>query len=263
MLTFIQSAGIVLREGLETLLIVGAIATYLRSQNITNFLPSLFLGVALALAVLAPVVLALGHIDALTEKAALQGAILLIAALTMLYVSGWLFAHRSGAHWRGFLQRRVRIGLARRDGYAFAAVAFIAVFREGAEIILLLNAVAIKNQGWQSQIFAGIAIALILLGLIAIIAFKARYRLPLRLLFLITSALLFVMGMTLLGDAVRHFQGLEYISTTPILPAVALLERLGFNGSYEALVVQVSLLVLTAYGMISAAVEARAPMMDR
>lgn len=250
--TFFQAAAIVFREGLETLLMLGAVVAYLRAQNSINLLPALIAGAGLALIAATVVTLLLGYADKVMPPV-VQGVAMLAAALAMLYLSGWFLVQRASPNWRLFLQRHAQDAVARGAGPVIMLIAFAVVFREASEVILFLNALVLKSGGLQSEILAGIAVAAI--GLIAagVGHTRASARLPLRVIFLATSALFFLTAILFLGDALEQFQLLKYVSTTPINPlVVSSFHALGLNASWEAVVVQCSVIGLAIVGAIGA-----------
>ena len=149
-----QSALILVREGAEALLIVAAILAFLAKTGERARGRFVFAGAAAAL--LASVATAWilvrffdgGHSDAI------EGAAMLLAAALMFYVSGWLFLRQDPRAWQGYLREQASAAL-NRGNIALAAVGFLAVYREGAETILFLHALAVGNGGWTFSLFAG------------------------------------------------------------------------------------------------------------
>ena len=98
--------------------------------------------------------------------------------------------------------------------WAVGALAFLAVFREGAETVLFINALATTEGGWSAGLFAGLAAATV--GLVVLFYFinLIAQKIPLRPLFIITSAFLFAMAIKFIGEAVQEFQEQSIISVT-------------------------------------------------
>src|SRR3982075_4639904 len=203
---FIQAAVILLREGLEDMLVI--IAAWLFA------------------------VLNSGeHSDIL------EGVIIMFAASLMLYVSGWLMIKQDPRGWQDYLAHKADGALAQDTVWAVAALAFLAVFREGAETVLFINALAAAEGGWSVGLFAGLGAATI--GLVVLFYFinLIAQKIPLRPLFIITSAFLFAMAIKFIGEAVQEFQEQSMLPFTE-LKSVAWLGAIGLNPTLEALSVQ-------------------------
>ena len=116
--TFVQSAAILLREGLEASLVIAALAAYLRKAGASSRLAALYGGALLA--ILASIVAAWlfevfnngAHSDLM------EAGIILCAAVLMLYVSGWLMLRQDPRAWQGFLKSKADEALAKQTCHA-------------------------------------------------------------------------------------------------------------------------------------------------
>jgi high-affinity iron transporter len=239
---FIQAAVILLREGLEAMLVIAALAGYLRKAGAGHRIHALY-GGALA-AVGASVIAAwlFAVLNSGEHSDILEGAIIIIAAALMLYVSGWLMVKQDPRGWQDYLAHKADGALAQDTVWAVAALAFLAVFREGAETVLFVNALATTAGGWSVSLFAGLAVATI--GLVVLFYFinLIAQRIPLRPLFIITSAFLFAMAIKFIGEAVQEFQESAVLPFTE-LKGVSFLGAIGLNPTVEALSAQVLVIV--------------------
>src|SRR4051794_15115087 len=248
---FIQAAVILLREGLEAMLVIAALGGYLRKAGAGHRIHALY-GGALA-AVGASVIAAwlFAVLNSGEHSDILEGIIILVAAALMLYVSGWLMVKQDPRGWQDYLARKADSALAQDTVWAVAALAFLAVFREGAETVLFINALATTEGGWSAGLFAGLALASA--GLVVLFYFinLIAQRIPLRPLFIITSAFLFAMAIKFIGEAVQEFQEQTILPFTE-LKGAAWLAALGFNPTFEALSLQllVILFALATYSVI-------------
>ncbi len=231
---FIQAAVILLREGLEAMLVIAALAAYLTKAGAAHRIGALY-GGALA-AVGASIV---------------EGVIILVAAGLMLYVSGWLMVKQDPRGWQDYLAHKADSALAQDTVWAVGALAFLAVFREGAETVLFINALATTEGGWGVGLFAGLGAAT--LGLVVLFYFinLIAQKIPLRPLFIITSAFLFAMAIKFIGEAVQEFQEQAILPFTE-LKGVSWLSALGLNPTLEALSAQLLVIVfaLATYSVI-------------
>ncbi len=160
----------------------------------------------------------------------------------MLYVSGWLMVKQDPRGWQDYLADKANTALAQDTDWAVASLAFLAVFREGAETVLFINALATTEGGWSAALFAGLAAATV--GLVVLFYFinLIARRIPLRPLFIITSAFLFAMAIKFIGEAVQEFQEQSIVSFTEV-KSLSWLSDLGFNPTMEALSAQLLVIV--------------------
>ena len=147
---FIQAAVILLREGLEAMLVIAALAGYLTKSGAAHRIQALY-GGALA-AVGASIIAAwlFAVLNSGEHSDILEGIIILIAAGLMLYVSGWLMVKQDPQGWKDYLAHKADTALAQDTVWAVGALAFLAVFREGAETVLFINALATTEGGWSA-----------------------------------------------------------------------------------------------------------------
>jgi high-affinity iron transporter len=161
----------------------------------------------------------------------------------MLYVSGWLLVRQDPRAWQAYLKQRADHALAQGTAWAIAILAFLAVFREGAETVLFNHALASSSGGWSAGLFGGLAAAAVALVILFFVINYIAMRLPLRAVFLVTSAFLFVMAIKMIGDAILEFQEQLIVPSNPVASMIWLLEY-GFNPTREALMAQGAVIVL-------------------
>jgi high-affinity iron transporter len=241
----LQSASILLREGIEAMLVVAALAAFLRRSGALAELKAIYLGAALAIlasilaAVAFNVFLGGAHDDRL------EAVVMLLASVLMLYMSGWLFLRQNPAAWNATLHRSAERAMSSGTALSLASIAFLAVFREGGETVLFLHALARSSGGWSAGLNAGLLAALVglftLYGAMQWLAF----RLPLRPVFLLTSAFLFLMGLRLIGGAVGELQEQGLLSYDA-LAAPDWLIALGVMTTWEAAAAQLAVAVIAA-----------------
>jgi high-affinity iron transporter len=255
---FIQAAAVLLREGLEALLVIAALAAYLKKAQAHERVTALYAGAGAA--VVASIVAA-----ALFERFnngvhddMMEAVIILCAAALMLYVSGWLLLRQDPRAWQGYLTAKADAALAKRTGMAVAALAFLAVFREGAETVLFVHALVETSGGWSAALFAGLLAAFaILIVLFVLINLIAR-RVPLRPLFVVTSGFLFLMAVKFIGEAIQEFQEQQIVSYTSIKGA-DWLSTAGLNPTLEAISAQIIVIVLAVVTFLVLDRRARRP----
>jgi high-affinity iron transporter len=248
---FIQAAVILLREGLEAMLVIAALAGYLRKAGAGHRMQALYGGslCAVAASIIAAWLFAI--MNSGEHSDVLEGIIILAAAGLMLYVSGWLMVKQDPRRWQDYLAHKARTALAQDTVWAVGALAFLAVFREGAETVLFINALASAEGGWSAGLFAGLSVAA--LGLVVLFYFinLIARKLPLRPLFIITSAFLFAMAIKFIGEAVQEFQEQAMLPVTE-LKSAGFLNVIGLNPTLEAMSAQllVILFALATYSVV-------------
>ncbi|MDP4025659.1 FTR1 family protein [Methylobacterium sp. NEAU 140] len=247
--TFVQAFTILFREGLEALLVIAALAALLRRADAAHRIAPIYLGAGAAvLASLAMAWVFETYFDG-NHNDLIEAGVMLLAAALMFYMSGWLFLRQDPKAWQADLDRMAREALGAGTVLSLAGIAFLAVFREGAETVLFLHALARTAGGWSAALLGGLGVAAVVLAAVYVAMQWLAVRLPLRPMFLITSAFLFVMGLRLVGAAIQEFQ--EQVLVPVHDDGVpGLVSDLGFNGTWEALGVQGVLVLLALAGLL-------------
>lgn len=244
----VQSLLILLREGVEALLVVAALIAYLRKAGAADKVPLIWFGVAAALvaSVMTAWVLQslIAHSGA--AKEALEGATMMLAAALLSYVSFWLFSRREMQQWQGFIHNKLGDAVSGGSLWAIVAVAFFAVYREGAETILFYQALVADVDGGFEPIATGFALAILLLGVVYLLIFQLSVRLPLKQFFSATAGLLYVLSVIFAGKAILELQVAGWIPNTYIewLPGVS---WLGVFPSVESVASQLLFLALPVF----------------
>jgi high-affinity iron transporter len=167
----------------------------------------------------------------------------------MLYMSGWLFLRQNPRVWQAHVQRSAERALSSGTAVGLALIAFLAVFREGGETVLFLHALAGTSGGWNAGLVGGlIGAALCLVVLYAAMQWLAL-RLPLRPVFLVTSAFLFLMGLRFVGGAIQELQE-QVLIPYDAAKLPDWLVSLGLNPTWEALGAQLIIAVVAVAGTL-------------
>jgi high-affinity iron transporter len=248
---FIQAAVVLLREGLEAMLVIAALAGYLTKSGAGHRIQALYGGALAAIAASLVAAWLFAILNSGEHSDIMEGIIILVAAGLMLYVSGWLMVKQDPRGWQDYLAHKADNALAQDTIWAVAALAFLAVFREGAETVLFINALASAEGGWSAGLFAGLGVAAAGLAVLFYFINLIAQKIPLRPLFIITSAFLFAMGIKFIGEAVQEFQEQSMLPFTEV-KGVAWLGAIGLNPTLEALSAQllVILFALATYSVV-------------
>jgi high-affinity iron transporter len=258
---FFESLFLMLREGFEAILILGALLAFVVKAGAPERRRDVLRGVAAA--VVATLV-SWGAVEWLFEvtpaqREALEGFTMVLATLVLIWVSYWLLTKIAVQRWNAYVKARMGSALASGSGLALAAVAFLAVYREGLETILFYKALFVSAQaGAAPALFAGIGIGAI--GLVALyFAINAfGLRLPTRPFFAFTSAMLYYMAFVFAGKGISELQGSGLIGITPVSWAPRL-PWLGVYPTVQTLVVQGILIGLAVLAFVLLQLRAREP----
>jgi high-affinity iron transporter len=248
---FWQSFLIIFREGLEAILVIGAIVAFLLKTGHRERLRSIWWGVGLGLAASAvtAVVLVTILLAMPATREIIEGVTMLIAVAVLFSVSYWLISKVEAAKWQQFIQEKVTIALEKGGGRALAFVAFLAVYREGAETALFYQ--ALLNEGTRVilPIVLGIVVGGAVLAVIFTLFYRFGVRIPVRRLFAVTSVLLYYMAFVFMGKGIRELQEGNVVSIT-IIPGGPHVELLGLYPTVETLVAQLVLVVLFVFALV-------------
>jgi high-affinity iron transporter len=247
----VQSATIILREGIEIVLIVGALLTYVVKSGNPGMKRPIYGGVlaGLAASVAAAVVIStvLGQFPGAAEI--LEGATMLLAAVVLFWVSYWLVSKAEADHWQRYIQGKVRVALARGSGFALGSAAFLAVFREGCETVLFYQALFASAPAGDVATVSGLVAGAVLLAAFYTVFARFGLRIPIRPFFLATGALLYAMAIAFAGRGVYELQEAGVVSLTPVA-GVPRLPFLGVFPSLESLLAQGVLVALLLYAVV-------------
>jgi high-affinity iron transporter len=250
---FIQSFVILLREGLEAILIVGALMTFLSKMGAADRKRDIHVGVGAAVVVSLLTALALETVFQLSpaHREALEGATMVLATGVLFYVSYWLLSKMEVAKWNHFVKSKVQDALNSGSGLALATAAFLAVYREGFETVLFYKALFLSGgqTGGTMPILAGILLGSIAMVLVYVAINRFGLRLPLKPFFGVTSGFLYYMAFVFAGKGVAELQEGGFISTTfvtngPRVPA------LGIYPTVESLLAQGVLVLLLVLALV-------------
>lgn len=241
----LQSFLILLREGFEAILVITALAAYLRKVGAGDKLRVVYQGVGWAVAASAVTAYLFSVVLRVSGagREALEGVTLMIAAVVLFYVSYWLISKREAARWQAYVRGQIDKALSRGSLVALGTAAFLAVYREGAETVLFYQALLGQSAGQSAAVWAGFAAACAGLGAVYLIMRYAAFRLPLGLFFAVTAALLYYLAVSFAGSGVLELQNAGWVSITPV-PLVPRWPWLGLFPSWEGVAVQSGLILL-------------------
>jgi high-affinity iron transporter len=256
---FSGSLIILLREGLEIILVLAAIIAYLVRSNRADALKYVHAGWVIALvagagtwAVSVYVINISGATREITE-----GVTALVAAAILLYVGFWMHRNANMRQWNKYLQTQMKTALNTRTLWTLALVSFLAVYREIFEIILFYQALwAQVNADAHNSVFYGAALAVVLLALTSWLIFKFGMRLPLKLFFTISAVLLVALAFIFAGKGIAALQEAGSIPTTPV-PGPTI-DLLGIYPNVQALGLQAVVVLLVIAAIVYERMQSKA-----
>jgi high-affinity iron transporter len=248
---FAESLMLMLREGFEAILIIGALLAFVVKAGAPERRRDVLRGVVAALGASVLSWVAVEQLFQITaaQREALEGVTMLLATVVLFWVSYWLLTKIEVQRWNAYVKDRMRMALKTGSGLALATVAFLAVYREGLETILFYKALFLSADGaGTSSLLAGMGVGgVALVGLyIAIHTFGVR--LPTRPFFAFTSAMLYYMAFVFAGKGIAELQTAGVVGITPVAWAPRL-PQLGIYPTLETLSLQVLLLVLAVVAL--------------
>ncbi len=249
---FVQSFVILVREGLEAILIVGALMTFLSKMGAAQRKRDIHIGVGAAVGASLLTAVALETIFVLSpaHREALEGGTMVVATGVLFYVSYWLLSKMEVVKWNHFVKSKVKDALDSGSALALASAAFLAVYREGFETVLFYKALFVAGgAGSVMPVVAGILAGSVVLVAVYIAINRFGVRLPLKPFFAVTSAFLYYMAFVFAGKGIAELQeggliGTTIVSWAPRVPA------LGIYPTAESLAAQALLLALAMLALV-------------
>ncbi|QQZ41921.1 cytochrome c/FTR1 family iron permease [Pseudomonas sp. SK3(2021)] len=215
-LSYISGLLILLREGLEAILVLAAILAFLRNTGQQSAVRSVNVGWGLALlAGLGTWALAAYVIDVSgSQRELLEGATALFASVMVLWLGVWMHDRRHAAAWQDYIKSSLVGGGGR---FGFAVLAFFSVYRELFEVILFYETLWLQaGPAGHNAVLAGGATALVLLIGLAWVILRGSAKLPLALFFGINAALLCALSVVFAGHGVKALQEAGVFGTRPV-----------------------------------------------
>ena len=244
---FLGAFAILLREGLEALLIVIAMIAFLRKAERTEVLPFVHGGWLSALGAGALTWVAATYLIGVSGagRELVEGFGSLFAVLVLLSVGIWMHGKSQAGEWQRYIRKTMQHALSRRSAWFLFGLAFLVVYREVFETILFFA--ALWSQGHTDAILAGAAAAIVLLALIAWAMLRYSRRLPIGTFFAYSSVLIGILAVVLAGKGISGLQEAGLLGITP-LPNLPRIPILGIAPALEPVAAQILTLALIALG---------------
>lgn len=244
---FVSALVILLREGLEAILVIAAMIAFLVKTGRRDALVYVHAGWVGALAaglatwgVSSYVITISGAAREVTE-----GFTALFAAAMLFYVGFWMHRNANAERWNQYLQGKVQSALSRRTLWTLALVSFLAVYREVFETVLFYQALWTQSAAESYRaIWGGAISAAVLLLIITWGVARFGMRLPLKQFFSVSAILLIALALIFAGKGIAALQEAGKLAQSPVNGPT--IELLGIYPNMQGLALQLVLLLLAA-----------------
>jgi high-affinity iron transporter len=242
---FVGALTILLREGVEALLIVIAMIAFLRKAERPQALRYVHAGWTSALAAGALTWLVATYVVSISgaSREVTEGLSSLFAAAVLLSVGLWMHQKGQAGQWQAYLKQHLTAAMEKRSAWALFALAFIAVYREVFETVLFYSALAADGNG--PALLGGFATGLVLLAVIAAVFLRTSARMPIGKFFSFSSVLVAVLAVVLVGKGIAGLQEAGWLMATPVtglrLPVLGIYPTIQTYGAQLALLLAAGL----------------------
>jgi len=241
----LASFTIIVREGLEALLIVAAIVSYLIKNDHQDKLyiikNSVWVGLIASLITAALFQWIFENAGASREM--LEGITMLFAVIILFSMSYWLLAKVEANRWKMYLENKLSLSITKGSLFGLWLASFLAVYREGAETVLFYY--ALGNDGTQQTFFAiltGLVAGIVILAICYFIMRYSVVRLPLKPFFMFTGCFMYLMAFSFSGNGVLELIEAKLFQPT-LINSIPEISWLGIHPYVETLIPQVVLLI--------------------
>lgn len=261
---FVSALVILLREGLEAILLLAAIIAFVKRTGRQDALRHVHAGWVLALALGAATWAAANYLFDISgaNRELTEGITALFAAAMLLYVGYWLHGRTQAQAWSAFLRDTVGQALDRKTLWAMVGVSFLAVYREIFEVVLFYEALWMQaGEPGRGALWAGVALAALLLALAGWGIFKYSIRLPLAPFFAAMSLLLALLAVVFAGQGIAALQEAGIVEASHV--AFVTVQVLGIHPTLETLGAQLACIALIVLGRRLARAAPRSAKIDK
>lgn len=245
--SFAGAFAILLREGLEALLIVVAMVAFLGKAERRDVLPYVHAGWLAALAAGAATWAAATYLISISgaSRELMEGFGSLVSAAVLISVGVWMHGKSHAEAWQRYIKEKLSAALSKGSAWFLFGLAFVVVYREVFETILFFA--ALWSQGGHAALLAGAGAAILVLIVLARLLLTYSRRLPISQFFAYSSILIAVLAVVLAGKGVAGLQEAGLLDIRP-LQALPRIEILGVFPTWEGLWAQLATILLLVIG---------------
>lgn len=222
--TFWDAAMILIREGIEALLVISALLAFVKKSGRPKGNRWIWLGVlsglllSLVVAIIVKSVFSSGAFG--NNNALINGWTGVIAAVMLLYMSYWLHSQSNIADWQKYIHTKSESALDTGRMVSLGVLSFLAVFREGTETVLFF--IGMVNQISMKELVLGLAVGFGLLAALAYLIIRLGLKLPIRPFFMVSSVIVFYLCIKFTGMGIHGLQmaGIIPSTTASSIPSI-------------------------------------------
>jgi high-affinity iron transporter len=242
--TMLDAVTIILREGLEALLVIVALLGFLKKSGHQTKEKWIWSGVgfgvivSIILGVVVQMLFASGTFG--SNNFLIVGFTGLFAAIMLIYMSYWLHNKASLVQWNQYINSKSTKALASGSLWSLAVLAFLAVFREGTEMVLFFIGMASSIS--LTSLLGGIGIGIGILAVLSYLILKIGVKIPMRPFFLISSVFVFYLCFKFLGMGINGLQlaGVLQATRVSFMPTI---QFFAIYATWESIIPQALLLI--------------------
>lgn len=250
--TFLYSLMIILREGLEALLIVAAIVTYLVKNNHQDKLPVIrqSVYVALGASVVTAALFQLLFSNAGASRELLEGFTMIIAVVMLFMMSYWLLSKVEAQNWKRYLEGKLSTALTTGSLMGLWFTSFLSVYREGAETVLFYYALIgdVSSEVSYFYLLGGFIVGVVILTICYFIMRYTVVKLPLKPFFMFTGTFMYLMAFIFAGKSILELIEGKLFEPT-LLAGMPEISWLGIYPYVETLIPQVLLIIAAIFAL--------------
>ncbi|WP_268542794.1 FTR1 family iron permease [Candidatus Nitrosotenuis cloacae] len=255
-IAFTSSFAVIFREGLESVLVLGAILTYLEASRNTHFKKYVYYGIVIAVGATAVTWMVASYLITISgaNRELIEAVAALSATAVLFYVSFWILNKIEHKKWMEFVKAKVWQASTTGGTAVFVMLSFFTVYREGFETVLFYEAMFGFAKYMEMYVGLGFIAGIGTLLAVYFVTRKIGKRLPLKMLFGLTMGVGAYLSIAFLGNAIRELQTLDIVPFTSLL---GIMPRLDINlakmtGIYPTLETLVAQVILLAVYLVAA-----------
>lgn len=251
---FLSALTIILREGLEALIIVVAIISYIiqsgNKDRLNIAYSALITGVVLSF--ITAFIVSYFIKNSGQSRELIEGVTMLIAVVLLFYVGFWLLSNARNKKYADNLKNQAKLAISKGSEKTLWWTVFLAVFREGAETILFYQALLIDSgsSAGLGAVLGGLALGIVILIVLYFLLKAGAIRIPIKQFFLLTSFIIFYMCFVFTGKGIMELVEGKVLTPHLISTPFDSITWLGLYPYYESLVLQAIILVLLIGGVV-------------
>lgn len=243
---FLGALTILLREGLEALLIVIAMIAFLKKADRTDALPYVHAGWVSALAAGGLTWVVATYLVDISgaSREITEGFAAIFAAAVLLTVGVWMHQKSLAGRWQAYVREKLTHALNKRSLTVLFILSFVTVYREVFETVLFYAALWNENNGFY--LLAGLLTGILILAIVAAVMLRTTKRLPIAKFFAASSALVALLSVVLIGKGFAALQEAGMLNVTPV--SAPRIDLLGIYPSQQTLMAQMIVILLIVLG---------------